>query len=147
MKTKLYTIGFTGKSAETFFELLIKAGVTKIIDTRINNVSQLAGFAKGSDLKYFCRQIGNIDYEHNVDYAPTKELLSAYRDKEITWPEYEVKYLSLLKERDILSTTKVKSLHQACLLCSEHEPDQCHRKLLADYLQKAHTSLEIIHLM
>jgi uncharacterized protein (DUF488 family) len=86
---KLYTIGFTGKPAEKFFNLLRDAGVKKIVDTRINNVSQLAGFAKGSDLKFFAKEIGNMSYEHNIDFAPTKELLSRYRDKKMTWIEYE----------------------------------------------------------
>src|SRR5437867_12663150 len=96
---KLYTIGFTGKSAEKFFNLLRDAGVKKIVDTRINNTSQLSGFAKGSDLKFFAREIGDMAYEHKIDFAPTKELLSRYRDKKISWEEYEVEYLNLLDIR------------------------------------------------
>lgn len=82
---KLFTIGFTGKSAEKFFNLLTTSSVKKIIDTRINNVSQLSGFAKGSDLKFFAGQIGGMSYKHEIDFAPTKELLARYRDKELTW--------------------------------------------------------------
>lgn len=88
---KLFTIGFTEKSAETFFTLLKKAGVKKIIDTRLNNVSQLSGFAKGADLKYFAKAIGDIGYEHNIDLAPTKELLGKYRDKKITWAQWKIR--------------------------------------------------------
>jgi uncharacterized protein (DUF488 family) len=73
---KLYTIGFTGKSAEKFFTLLRNSQVKKIVDTRINNKSQLSGFAKGQDLEFFAREIGDISYEHIIDFAPTKELLS-----------------------------------------------------------------------
>ena len=132
---KLYTIGFTGKSAEEFFTLLNKSAVKKIIDTRINNVSQLSGFAKGADLKFFAREISNIAYEHHIDFAPTKELLSRYRDKEITWGEYEVEYLNLLDIRKIGQKVVIEEMHESCLLCSEHTPERCHRRLLAEYLK------------
>jgi uncharacterized protein (DUF488 family) len=144
---KLYTIGFTGKSAENFFNLLNDSGVKKIVDTRINNVSQLAGFAKGSDLKFFAKAINNISYEHNTDFAPTKELLSRYRNKKITWEEYEVDYLNLLDMRKIAQKTDIESLHENCLLCSEHTPEKCHRRLLAEYLKHVKNEIEIIHLV
>lgn len=144
---KLYTIGFTGKSAEKFFSLLIGSGVTKIIDTRINNVSQLAGFAKGADLKFFAKEIGDISYEHNIDFAPTKELLTRYRNKKMTWQEYEIEYLNLLDMRKISSKTDIEKLHENCLLCSEHTPEKCHRRLLAEYLKHVKTDVEIIHLI
>jgi|SRR5688572_11895410 len=144
---KLYTIGFTGKSAEKFFNLLRDSGVKKIDDTRINNVSQLSGFAKGPDLKFFAREIGNISYEHNIDFAPTKDLLSRYRDKKITWQEYEVEYLNLLDLRKIAQKTDIETLHENCLLCSEHTPEKCHRRLLAEYLKQIKTNVEIIHLI
>jgi len=144
---KLFTIGFTEKSAEQFFDLLINAGVKKIIDTRINNVSQLAGYAKGRDLEYFAKKIGHLEYEHRIDYAPTKALLKRYRGKLITWPEYKVEYTRLLDERNILTNTDFQSLHNACLLCSEHMPEQCHRKILAEYLRNHNRKIKIIHLM
>lgn len=144
---KLYTIGFTGKPAEKFFNLLRNADVKKIVDTRINNISQLAGFAKGSDLKFFAKEIGNISYEHNIDFAPTKELLSRYRDKKISWQEYEIEYLNLLDMRKIAHKTDIEALHENCLLCSEHTPEKCHRRLLAEYLKHVKTEIEIIHLI
>jgi uncharacterized protein (DUF488 family) len=143
---RLYTIGFTGKSAEKFFNLLRNNEVKKIIDTRINNVSQLAGFAKGSDLKFFAGEIGNIGYEHRVDFAPTKELLARYRDEQMTWKEYENEYLNLLDLRKIAQKTDIESLHDNCLLCSEHTPEKCHRRLLAEYLKQVKNEVEIIHL-
>ena len=147
-KIKLYTIGFTGKSAEAFFTLLTEAGVQKLIDTRINNSSQLSGFAKASDLEYFLEKIGGIAYEYNIDFAPTKELLSDYREKQMDWSAYEKKYLSLLKERNVASYARdAVYLNASCFLCSEHEPDHCHRRLLAEYLHQINTSIEIIHLM
>lgn len=144
---KLYTIGFTGKPAEEFFNLLRDNGVKKIVDTRINNVSQLAGFAKGADLRFFAREIGHMNYEHNTDFAPTKELLTRYRDKKITWEEYEVEYLNLLDMRRVAQKTNVDSLHENCLLCSEHTPEKCHRRLLAEYLRQVKGDVRIIHLI
>jgi uncharacterized protein (DUF488 family) len=144
---KLYTIGFTGKSAATFFTLLKDHGVKKIVDTRINNVSQLAGFAKGSDLSFFAKEIGNMSYEHNIDLAPTKELLTGYRDKKMTWENYEQEYLNLLDMRQIVKKVDIEKLHENCLLCSEHTPEKCHRRLLAEYLQAVRTDIEIIHLV
>jgi uncharacterized protein (DUF488 family) len=144
---KLYTIGFTGKPAETFFTLLKNAAVKKIVDTRLNNVSQLAGFAKGADLKYFAKEIGDISYEHKIDFAPAKELLSKYRNKKISWAEYEIEYLNLLDIRKVAQKTNIESLHENCLLCSEHTPDRCHRRLLAEYLKHTNNEIEIIHLI
>lgn len=144
---RLYTIGFTGKSAEKFFNLLKNASVKKLVDTRINNVSQLSGFAKGADLKFFSREIANISYEHNIDFAPTKELLSHYRDKEITWKDYESEYLNLLDLRKIAQKTDIEKLHENCLLCSEHTPEKCHRRLLAEYFKHVRNDVEIIHLI
>jgi uncharacterized protein (DUF488 family) len=142
----LYTLGFTKKPAEVFFGLLKGSGVRQIIDTRINNVSQLAGFAKGPDLRYFASEIGNIAYEHNIDFAPTKELLSLYRAKKLTWPEYEAEYLNLLDIRKIAAKTDIEKLHESCLLCSEHRPEKCHRRLLAEYFQQVRNDVSVIHL-
>jgi uncharacterized protein (DUF488 family) len=143
---KLYTIGFTEKSAKKFFELLEQNQVKKIIDTRINNTSQLSGFAKGKDLAFFAKRIANIDYEHKLNFAPTKELLSRYRKKEISWDEYTKEYLHLLDKRHIKEATNFESLNRSCLLCSEHSPEQCHRRLLAEYLQEINPDIQIIHL-
>ncbi|MFM7856525.1 MAG: DUF488 family protein [Flammeovirgaceae bacterium] len=144
---KLYTIGFTGKSAEKFFDLLRNSDVKKIVDTRINNASQLAGFAKGSDLKFFASEIGQMLYEHKIDFAPTKELLSRYRDKQISWKEYEIEYLNLLDMRKVAQKTDVEKLHENCLLCSEHTPEKCHRRLLAEYFKMIRNDIEIVHLV
>jgi uncharacterized protein (DUF488 family) len=144
---KLYTIGFTSKSAEQFFDLLTNASVKKIVDTRINTVSQLSGFAKGTDLKFFAKKIGGFSYEHHIDFAPTKELLSNYRSKGMTWKEYESAYLNLLDDRKIAQKIDIEKLHENCLLCSEHTPEKCHRRLLAEYLKHIKNNIEIIHLI
>ena len=96
----LYTIGFTKKSAKEFFESLKCHSIDILIDTRINNVSQLAGFTKSDDLKYFLKTIGDINYVHRPDFAPTKELLKDWRDKKISWEEYEEQYFLLQERRD-----------------------------------------------
>lgn len=143
---KLYTIGFTEKSAEQFFGLLTGSEVTCITDTRINNVSQLAGFAKAQDLAFFAKFIGKIDYEHQVDLAPTKELLARYRAKELSWGDYATEYLNLIDLRRVKQKFPVESLHRHCLLCSEHGPEHCHRRLLAEYFQASRSDVEVIHL-
>lgn len=144
---KLYTIGFTEKTAEEFFSLLKKAGIKKILDARLNNVSQLAGFAKGRDLKFFLKEILDAKYDHDKNLAPTKDLLKKYRDEKISWKEYEVEYTELLSKRNVLKKIDFEGLDGSCLLCSEHEPDMCHRRLLAEYLKKANSEIEIIHLV
>lgn len=106
----LYTIGFTKKSAEQFFELLKQNKVKMLVDVRISNGSQLAGFAKGNDLKYFVRAICNIDYKHITDFAPTKELLSKWRKEKVNWKQYTEIYTGLLKSRDIIKNMALQTL-------------------------------------
>ena len=143
---ELYTIGFTKKSAERFFDLLTSNEVTEIVDTRVNNTSQLAGYAKGRDLQFFAKKVADIDYSHELDYAPTKELLSKYRKKELTWEEYEVEYLNLLDMRKVGKKVDIQKLHKNCLLCSEHTAEKCHRRLLAEYLKEINSDVAIVHL-
>jgi uncharacterized protein (DUF488 family) len=143
---KVYTIGFTKKTAEEFFNLLIKNDIKLVIDTRLNNVSQLSGYAKGIDLKYFLEKIAGIEYIHELLMAPNDEILQAYRKKEITWKEYEIKYIELLESRklvDLVRNSYLEKLDHACILCSEDVPDKCHRRLLVDYLKKELTELNI----
>jgi uncharacterized protein (DUF488 family) len=138
----LYTIGFTKKTAEQFFELLKKNNVSKLIDVRINNSSQLAGFAKGKDLEYFVKQICGADYMHITDFAPTKDLLAKWQKEEINWEEYTNVYLSLLKSRSIIRKYGIKNFDNACFLCSEETSEYCHRRLLVEYL-KEHSKEDI----
>ena len=143
---KLFTIGFTQKPARKFFDLLQSNNVCRIIDTRINNSSQLSGFAKGNDLKFFAKEIGDIDYCHELNFAPTKELLAKYRKKEISWNDYTIEYLNLLDIRKVAQNIKIEELHNSCLLCSEHSPEKCHRRLLAEYLKAKYPKISIHHL-
>jgi len=148
---KLFTLGFTKKSAEQFFELLGKSNIQKLVDIRLNNVSQLAGFTKGTDLKYFLKELCNIEYVHNVDLAPTKDILDDYKKKKITWYEYEERFIDLLGRRNI-NGNLVKDLYTdsevICLLCSESTPENCHRRLVAEYIKREfpESDIEIVHL-
>ena len=143
---KLFTIGFTKKNAKKFFNLLESNNVKNIVDTRVNNSSQLSGFAKADDLKFFAKEIADINYEHQLDFAPTKELLSKYRKGKITWKDYESEYLNLLDIRKVKKKVEVEKLHENCLLCSEHTVEKCHRRLLAEYFKEVNSNVEIIHL-
>jgi len=143
---KIYTIGFTKKSAERFFNLLTSNKVKRLIDIRTSNSSQLSGFAKAENLKYFLKAIGNIDYLYKPEFAPEKEFVKKYRSKENSWEEYETSYLELLKSRDIAQNINLDEFHMNCLLCSEDLPINCHRRLLAEYFQKLNNEIEIIHL-
>ena len=146
MKIRLYTIGFTKKSAEQFFELLLQNKVKQLVDVRINNSSQLAGFAKGADLQYFVRVIGNMNYAYIEDFAPTKELLNDYQNKRIDWEEYQKIYCNLLKERNIIGKYDVRDFDGSCFLCSEDKPEHCHRRLLVEFFKTCNKNVEITHL-
>ncbi|CDM94542.1 DUF488 family protein [Limnospira indica] len=145
-KVDLFTIGFTKKSAQNFFETLKKAGVKTVIDTRLNNVSQLAGFAKRADLEYFLKTINDIDYVHILDLAPTKDILDEYKKKKGDWSIYEQKFLTLMEERQIEKKLSPDLAHGACLLCSEAKPHNCHRRLVAEYLNQKWGNINIHHL-
>lgn len=147
---KIYTIGFTKKSAKDFFSILKKNNISKLIDIRLNNASQLAGFSKGPDLKYFLKELCEIDYTHDIDFAPTKEILDDYKKSRITWSQYEERFNDLLTNRNITSALNnyLSKPGEICLLCSESTPDNCHRRLVAEYAEKYFPDLdiEIIHL-
>ena len=144
----LYTIGFTKKNAQKFFELLKNAGVRKLVDIRINNASQLAGFAKGTDLKFFMKAICNAEYEHVTDLAPTKELLKNYQDKVIDWNGYTVVFKKILQDRHIAERFNVENFDNCCFLCTEDTPEQCHRRLIAEFFKAKNPDkdIRIVHL-
>jgi uncharacterized protein (DUF488 family) len=144
---KIFTIGFTKKSAESFFTKLKRAGVKQLVDIRLNNVSQLAGFAKQDDLRYFTKVICNIDYVHLPDLAPTKEILEEYRKNKGDWEVYERQFLNLMKTRRIEEKVPRELLNGGCLLCSEDKPQHCHRRLVAEYLKEKWGDVEIEHII
>lgn len=146
-KVSLYTIGFTQTTANDFFERLMKAGVKKIIDVRLNNNSQLSGFAKKADLKYFLDKIARIGYEHLPVLAPSKDILDDYKKHKGPWEEYEKEFVRLMEDRKIEERVAPLDIDGGCFLCSEHKPENCHRRLVAEYLsRKWDVEIEIKHL-
>lgn len=143
---KLFTIGFTKKSAEEFFSRLKKHPVSRLVDVRLNNVSQLAGFAKREDLQFFLEEICGMEYVHLPILAPTKEMLDRYRKVEKSWTAYEGHFLELMRERGIETSVSREVLDRACLLCSEDTAEHCHRRLVAEYLKEKWGEVEIQHL-
>lgn len=146
-ESTVHTIGFTKKTAAEFFELLRKSGTKCIVDVRLNNVSQLAGFSKRDDLKYFLKEILGIDYIHEPLLAPTQDILDAYKKHKGDWNVYEPAFLELMKKREIEKRIDPEIVKNGCLLCSENNPHHCHRRLVAEYLRNSWGDLEILHLI
>lgn len=144
--TQIFTIGFTKKSAERFFTELQRAQVKRLIDVRLNNSSQLAGFAKKDDLAYFLNAICGIEYVHLPTLAPTAALLDAFKKRKGDWNVYQRAFLDLMAERRVEDTIPRELMDRACLLCSEDRPDHCHRRLVAEYLQHKWGNIAIQHL-
>lgn len=143
---QIFTIGFTKKSAERFFTELQRAQVKRLIDVRLNNSSQLAGFAKKNDLAYFLKTICGIEYVHLPELAPTAELLDAYKKRKGDWAVYERAFLKLMEARQVEQTIPQDLMDRACLLCSEDRPERCHRRLVAEYLKRNWGNIDIQHL-
>jgi len=144
---EISTIGFTKKNARKFFDLLKRSGARRLIDVRLNNVSQLAGFAKKDDLAFFAKEICNVDYVHMPMLAPTQEMLDTYKKHGGDWSEYEKRFLGLLEARKIEDRLTREQLDDSCLLCSEDKPHQCHRRLVAEYLNDHWGDVAIKHLV
>lgn len=142
---KIFTIGFTQTSAERFFSRLSKASVKKLLDVRLNNVSQLSGFAKRDDIGYFAKKICGIEYDHLKMFAPTQDMLVEYKKSKGAWSVYAQKFLDLMAQRKIENIDRAK-LDGGCLLCSEDKPHNCHRRLVAEYLSSKWGDVQIEHL-
>ena len=145
---KIFTIGFTQKSAREFFNKIKENKIDLLLDIPLNNVSQLSGFAKGKDLEYFLKEICHCEYAHDEMFAPTKILLDNYRTKKVSWIEYEKVFVEILKTRPIIERfNKIYGkFNNICLLCTEPTPEQCHRRLVAEYLKEHIENIEIIHI-
>ncbi|HEX6822441.1 MAG TPA: DUF488 domain-containing protein [Candidatus Sulfotelmatobacter sp.] len=144
---KIFTIGFTRKPAREFFGKLRRPGLVRLLDVRLNNVSQLAGFSKRDDLAFFCESVLGIQYIHLAQLAPTQELLDAYKKGKGEWGEYEAKFLALMAERKVEETLERDAMNGGCLLCSEPAPEHCHRRLVAEYFQQRWPEVEIEHIL
>ncbi len=142
-----FTIGFTKKSAETFFTKLRESGVKRLLDVRLNNSSQLSGFAKRDDLRFFLKTIADIEYEHVPELAPTKDILDAYKKHGGDWEVYEAEFMELMAKRSIENQLRQEEFQSSCLLCSEHLPKLCHRRLVLEYLQDKWGGISVSHLV
>jgi uncharacterized protein (DUF488 family) len=141
------TIGFTKTDAEGFFERLLSSGVKKVVDVRLHNTSQLAGFAKSNDLAYFLKKLGGIQYVHQPMLAPTDDMLKAYKKEKGDWSVYELKFMELMQDRKIEDRLRPTMFDGVCLLCSEATPHHCHRRLVLEYLNgKWGDALDVQHL-
>jgi len=145
---EIYSIGFTKRSARDFFETIKTAGIRRLLDVRLNNSSQLAGFSKKDDLQYFLRVICDAAYVHDPTLAPTAELLGHYKkEKSSSWEDYAAAFLALMASREIETRLQPADFDTpTVLLCSEFKPDHCHRRLVLEYLQSKWSNLEIRHL-
>ena len=144
---KVFTIGLRKKSAREFFGKLRRPGLARLLDVRLNNVSQLADFSKRDDLLYFCEAILSIQYLHLPELAPTQAMLDEFKKNHGEWPDYEAKFLSLMVERKVEDTLAREVIDGGCLLCSEPTPEKCHRRLVAEYLRSKWGDVEIEHIL
>ena len=145
---KIFTIGFTRKTAEEFFKTLEENGVKKIIDVRFNNTSQLLGFSKYPDIEYFLRELIGAEYFHDKKFAPSEKILKRYKKHLIGWDDYEKEFADLMDYRDIdvYITDKYAKADNICLLCTEVSSENCHRRLVAEKIAEVLEDVEIIHL-
>lgn len=146
-EVQVATIGFTGKTAQAFFDLLANAKVHTVLDVRLSNTSQLAGFAKKQDLSFFLDRLCGTAYVEMRELAPEPSLLQRYQAKQLSWDDYTADYLELLAKRRVESSLDLNLFRSACLLCSEHLPHRCHRRLALEYLNSRWDNrLKITHL-
>jgi uncharacterized protein (DUF488 family) len=144
---EIYTIGFTQTTAEHFFARLSGARIERLLDVRLNNSSQLAGFAKARDLPYFLGELAGASYGHEPLLAPTQDLLDEYKKRKGDWATYERAFLALMTERRIADTlTPADFEARTALLCSEATAEHCHRRLVAEHLAEHWPEVKIVHL-
>ncbi|MBQ3433577.1 MAG: DUF488 domain-containing protein [Selenomonadaceae bacterium] len=145
---KIFTIGFTKLTAEEFFTCLERSRVNRVVDVRLYNTSQLLGFSKFPDIKYFLRNLSGIDYVHDLQFAPTERIFDSYKKKYITWEDYEEAFAALMRSRNIEDYIRKNyaDAEDYCLLCAEVSPENCHRRLVAEKIKEVLGDVEIVHL-
>lgn len=143
---RVFTIGFTKKTAEQFFGLLRDSGAKRVIDIRLNNTSQIAGFTKKKDLQWFLGELCNIEYLHMPLLSPTQEMIDHFRGKLMSWEEFRRQFLVLLEERSVHNKITPELLGESCLLCSEEHAEDCHRSFVLEYLAEHWGVIESINL-
>ena len=151
MTEKIYTIGFTQKSAEKFYSLIKENNISLMVDVRLNNISQLAGFSKFPDIEYFLREICNCKYISDKLFSPEEYTLKDYKANKIDWEEYLVQFNKTMATRKIAEHIKRRyspfmANEKICFLCSENTPEHCHRRLIAERFAEIFDA-EIVHLV
>lgn len=143
---RVFTIGFTKKSARKFFETLRRSGARRVVDVRLNNMSQLAGFTKRDDLEFFLKELCGLDYVHLTDLAPTQEMLDEYKKRKGDWATYQKRFLDLMEQRHVEDRIPKEIIADGCLLCSEDKPHHCHRRLVVEYFDRHWGDITASHL-
>ncbi len=143
---RVFTIGFTKKSARKFFETLRCSGARRVVDVRLNNMSQLAGFTKRDDLEFFLKELCGLDYVHLTDLAPTQEMLDEYKKRKGDWATYQKRFLDLMEQRHVEDRIPKEIIADGCLLCSEDKPHHCHRRLVVEYFDRHWGDITASHL-
>lgn len=138
----IYTIGFSGKNQNVFIDILNAADIKMLVDIRLWRVARFVPWASGASLS----NILDTRYKYMPELAPTKELLSDYKNRKIDWPEYERIFNDLLASRQIEKLFRPADLYKVCFLCTEKSADKCHRRLVVEYLQQHFPEVEIGHL-
>ena len=143
----LYTIGFTSKTAREFFEALDGVDARYLLDIRLHNNSQLAGFTKKGNIEYFTERLTSLVHVEVPLLAPSEEMFKQYREDK-DWPLYEARYMGLMAERNVIEEIDRELFaNGATLLCTEPTAEKCHRRLAAEYLQgQLFPSAAIVHL-
>ena len=144
--TRIFTIGYAGKDAQEFFTILKQGGIKKVVDVRLYNTSQLAGFTKSKDIEYFLNTLVGADYIYLPIMAPTKQLLNDYKKGQISWQQYKDMFNAIIVQRQIERHITPQDMDMSCFLCSEAKADKCHRRLIAEYLAKHWQNVSIQHL-
>ena len=144
---EVYTAGFTKWLAEDFFEKLNALNISKLIDIRLRPNSQLSGFTREVNFSYFLKKLSHVEYEHHINLAPTKELLNRRRKNNLSWQEFESEYLNLITEDILEYCFNEISKQNILFLCSESEPQFCHRRVLTDKLLSLNSELKVTHLV
>lgn len=147
MSVQLFTIGFAETSADSFFSLLRRSGAKRVIDVRLNNTSQLSGFTRKDDLRFFLREVCGMDYLHLPQLAPTPDILDAFKKRQGSWSVYEQAFKQLMVSRTVESAMTPDIANLGCLLCSEKRPEHCHRRLVAEYFQEKWSDVAVTHLL
>lgn len=144
---EVYTIGFTKRTAADFFGTLRRAGVKCLLDVRLNNSSQLAGFTKKEDLPFFLKEICGAEYIHEPLLAPTQDVLDDYKKRKGSWQDYERRFLQLMEQRRIEEKIDRQLFEvPTALLCSEATAQYCHRRLVLEYLSRKWGNIKAVHL-